>query len=187
MTFARLTRGDWVAWVAALALLLTLALDWYGSQLGDEARRIERTAPAAPVAQDLREDARIVAEGQERNAFQADAVIDRVILVVLLSAALLAFAAGVARAAGKRFEPPGTPSAAAALAGVAGAALVAYRIVQEPGLDAATTVKLGALLGLISSGVLALGAAAALRAEQEGRAGTGREQERAERRDEAAL
>ena len=169
MSFERLTRGDWIAWVAALALLLVMALDWYGSQLGDEARRIQETAPTVQDTQDLRDDARVIAEGEERNAFQADAVVDRVLLVLLLSSVLLAFAAGVLRAAGKRFEPPGTPSAAAALTATLAAVLVAYRMVQEPGLDAATNVKLGALLGLVCAGVLALGAATALRDEQEGR------------------
>lgn len=171
MNFERLTLGDWVAWGAALLLLASMALDWYGSELGDEARRIEETAPTSiPEGRELQEDARIAAEAEERNPFQEDGAIDRVLLVTLLAAALLAFAATFLRAAGRRFEPPGTPSAAAAVAGTVGAILVAYRIVQEPGLDAGTTIKLGALLGLLAASVLALGAATALKAEQEGRA-----------------
>jgi hypothetical protein len=168
LTFERLTRGDWIAWGAALVLIASMALDWYGSELGDEARRIEETAPTSvPEGEDLREDARLAAEGQERNPFQEDGLIDRVLLVTLLAAALLAFASGVLRAAGRRFTPPATPSAAAATAGTVGALLIAYRIIQEPGFDAATTVKSGALLGLVAAGALALGAATALRAEQE--------------------
>jgi hypothetical protein len=150
-------------------LIASMALDWYGSELGDEARRIEETAPTSvPEGQDLREDARLAAEAQERNPFQEDALVDRVLLVTLLAAALLAFAAGALRAAGRSFAPPATPSAAAAAAGTVGALLIAYRIIQEPGLDAATTVKAGALLGLVAAGTLALGAATALRAEQDG-------------------
>lgn len=170
MTFARLTRGDWLAWGAALVLIVSMALDWYGSELGDEARRIQELVPSAAAVEDVREDARIVAEGEERNPFQADGAVDRLLLVVLLGAALLAFAAGALRAAGRRFAPPATPSAAAAVAGTLGALLVAYRIVQEPGLDVATTVKGGAVLGLVAAGVLALGAADALRSEQDGSA-----------------
>jgi hypothetical protein len=175
MTFARLSRGDWVAWVGALCLLLSMALDWYGSEQGDAARRLQNSLQpgsgsiAADEERELKADAQAFAERQERNAFQADGTIDRVILVVLLAAAGLAFAAGTLRAAGRRLEPPGTPSAAAAVAATTGAVLVAYRIVQEPGLDAATTVKLGALAGLVSVSVLALGARAAYRAEREGR------------------
>jgi hypothetical protein len=180
LTFERLTRGDWIAWGAALVLVVSLALDWYGTEFGDDARRIEETAPTSlPEGDDLREDARLVAEGEERNPFQADGAVDRVLLVILLAAALLAFAAGALRAAGRRFEPPGTPSAAAAVAGTVGAILVAYRIVQEPGLDAATTVKSGALLGLVAAGALALGAATALRAEQDGTAWPKEEEEAA--------
>lgn len=175
MSFARLTRGDWIAWGAALVLLLSLSVDWYSTVQGDEARRIEGLAEssgglAGQVERDVREDARIVAEGAERNAFQEGGALDRLILVVLLASAGLAFAAGALRAAGRRYEPPRTPSAAAALAAAAGGLLVTYRIAQEPGLDAGTTVKVGALLGLVSAGALALGAASALRAEQRGTA-----------------
>ena len=174
MTFERLTRGDWIAWVAALALLISMALDWYGSERGDLARRVEETSEAGnPVTGELNEEARIVAEGQERNPFQADAAIDRILLVLLLASAALAFAAGVLRALGRRLEPPGTPSAAAAVAATLAALLIAYRIVQEPGLDSATTIKVGALVGLVSAAALAYGAATAMQAEQEGTAWKG--------------
>ncbi|MEX2197107.1 MAG: hypothetical protein WD844_17685 [Thermoleophilaceae bacterium] len=169
MTFERLKRADWIAWGAALVLVASLALDWYGTQLGDEARRIEGLAepsetPSGQVERDVREDARVIAEGEERNAFQADGAIDRVILVVLLAAALLIVVAVFVRAGGRS---PAKPMAAAAVAGAAGAVLVAYRIVQEPGLDAGTTVKVGALLALVASGVLALAARTSARAERE--------------------
>lgn len=169
MTFARLTRGDWIAWAAALVLLAALAMDWYGTQLGDEARRIEESAQpngalAGEVEREVQEDARLVAEGEERNAFQEDGPLDRAILAVLLVSAGLAFLSGLQRAAGRT---PGAATETAAAAATAGALLVAYRIVQEPGLDAGTTVKLGAVLALIACAALALGAATALRAERE--------------------
>lgn len=175
MTFTRLTRGDWVAFGAALALLLFLAVDWYGTAQGDEARRLEALsepsgALAGEVEREVREDARFAAERAEKNAFQADAVIDRLLLLVLLAAAATAVAAAYLRAAGRRMEPPRSASALASILGALGALLVAYRMVQEPGLDAATTVKAGALLGLVASAVLALGARAAQRAEADGSA-----------------
>lgn len=172
MTFARLRATDWVAWVAALVLVASLAVDWYSSPLGDEARRIEGLAepsptPSGQVEREVREDARLVAEGEERNAFQADGAIDRVILVVLLAAVLLTFQAVFLRALGRRHRPPRTPIAYAGGTAAFGALLVAYRIVQEPGLDAGTTVKAGALLGLVAAAVLALAARASTFAERD--------------------
>lgn len=173
MTFERLCATDWVAWFAALVLVASLAVDWYSTQVGDEARRIEDLAepsqtPSGQVEREVREDARLVAEGEERNAFQPHGTIDRVLLVVLLAAALLAVIAVFARAAGRGGSPPGTPMAAAGVAAAAGALLVAYRIIQEPGLDAGTTVKAGAVLALVAAGVLALAARASARADRAG-------------------
>jgi len=48
--------------------------------------------------------------------------------------------------------------------------VVAYRIIQEPGLDDATVVKAGAPLALIVLGVIALAARAAVRQEEAGSA-----------------
>jgi hypothetical protein len=79
----------------------------------------------------------------------------------------MATAAAWLRAAGIRFSPPWTPSAAACLLGLAGALLVAFRIAQKPATDAAAVVKIGAPLGLVCVGVLALGARFAWRAEGE--------------------
>jgi hypothetical protein len=175
VTFERLTAGDWVAWVAALVLLVSTAVDWYGTTLGDEARRIEELAEpegalGGEIEREVRADARIVAEGEERNAFQEDGFLDRLILLLVLASAALAFVAGIARAAGRRFEPPRTPSAVASGVAATATLLIAYRIVQEPGLDASTTVKFGALLALLASAALALGARASARAEHEGTA-----------------
>jgi hypothetical protein len=173
----RLRGADWLAWLAALVLVCSLALDWYSTRTGEEARRVEQLAepsdrPSGQAEQEIREEARIVAEGEERNAFQPAAAIDRVVLVVLIAAALLAFAGVIARAAGGGAGPS---LQAAALAAGAGTALVAYRMVQEPGLDVATTVKPGALVALLAAGVLALAARAAAQAEPEPRA-RGREE-----------
>jgi hypothetical protein len=55
-----------------------------------------------------------------------------------------------------------------ALAGIAAsvtALLVTYRIFQEPGFDASTTIKAGAPLALVVLGVIALASALALRSE----------------------
>ena len=57
----------------------------------------------------------------------------------------------------------------AAMLATAAAVIVAYRIIQEPGLDAATNVKAGAPLALVALALIALGSSSALRADdQEG-------------------
>jgi len=175
MTFERLRVADWVALVAAIALLFTMALDWYSTPQGREARRIEdlnqpRGALGGEVAREVQREARIAGEEAERNAWQADGGIDRIILIALLVTAGLAVASAFFRAAGRRFEPPWTPSGLTAVAAVLAAFLVAYRIVQEPGLDVASTVEAGAPLAAIVLGGLTLSSAFAMRAEEAGTA-----------------
>ena len=45
MTFLRLSRWDWIAFVAALGLLLVMSADWYTTKQGEECRRIEQLQP----------------------------------------------------------------------------------------------------------------------------------------------
>lgn len=164
-------RGHAVALVGALALLLVTAMDWYSTATGEEARRIERItdnpsgAEGGEVDRRLNEDARVVAEGEEKNAWQADALVDRILLGLMLGAAGLAALTAIARLAGARPTAGVGPGGLAALLATAAAVLVAYRIIQEPGLDAATQVKLGAPLALLPLALIALGSAAALRAD----------------------
>jgi hypothetical protein len=61
--------------------------------------------------------------------------------------------------------PPFTPSAFAACCAAAAALLVAYRIVNEPGDDPQSTIKIGAPLGLIALVVIGLGALSAFQGE----------------------
>lgn len=176
MTMARITRGDAIALVAALTLLIVMALDWYGSKLGDDARHIQditsqpKAGPSGEIQRGLNQDAKFIAQGQEKNAWQEDGAIDRVILLVLLASAGLAIAAAFLRAAGKRFGPPWTPSLLAAVFACLGAVLVTYRIIQKPGLDDFTTVKFAPVAAIIALGVLALAAASSFRAEESGAA-----------------
>lgn len=174
MTFTRLLAADVAAMLAALALLFAMGADWYSTGAGEEARRIERLtdprgALGGQVERDVEERARASAEDAEKNAFQVPGAIDRVILGGLVATVALALAAAFLRAAAKRYEPPLTPSAAAAVCACATAALVSYRMIQQPGLDAGTTVKAGAPLGLVLLGLIALSCAVALRSEEGGR------------------
>ncbi len=174
MNFGQLLRSDVIAAVAALVLLFVMALDWYSTVAGKEARRIEALsqpggAAAGEVERKVQETARFAAEDAEKNAWQVAGTLDRVILLGLLATVLLALGAAFLRAAGKEFRPPFTPSALAALAAILTAVLVAYRSFDEPGFDEATTVESGLPLALVVLGVIALSARAAMREEQRGR------------------
>ena len=177
MTFARLGPADWVVFIAALALLFTTAFDWYSTQAGEEARRIqERSRPAegepsGELQSDVERDAGALAESKERNPWQEDGAIDRIILVCLLVTAALGVLAGFWRASGRDAGGLG-PYAWVGIAACVTALLVLYRILQEPGFDELTTVKVGAPLALGVLGLLAFAAASSLRQERR----VGREQ-----------
>jgi hypothetical protein len=173
VTFLRLSRWDWLAFAAALALLLTMSLDWYTTQQGEECRRIESLQSPTPsggvqgdqIGRDVRRDARTCAESREKNAWQASGAIDRFIALVLVVAMASAVAAGFLRAAGRRFGSTWTPSTIASFAGLLAALLILYRILQPPGFNPAAVVKAGAPIGLALAGILAIAARAAAAVE----------------------
>lgn len=168
MTFARLRPAHWAVFVAALALLLTTAPDWYSTVSGEEARAVEEEArpdedqPSGQTQTEVEEDARVLAEGEERNAWQEDGALDRIILIALLATAALGVAAAFWRAAGRESSGIGA-FGVAGIAAAATALLVLYRIAQEPGVDAITVVKIGPPLALGVLGVMAFACARSLR------------------------
>lgn len=165
MTFERLRPADWVVFVAALALLFTTAPDWYSTARGEEARRIQQQAgDRGQSEREVERDAGVIAESQERNAWQEDGLIDRIILIALLGTSALGVGAAFWRASGRSSEGIGA-FGVAGLAACVTALLVLYRILQEPGSDAVTTVQAGAPLALGILGVIAFAAATALREE----------------------
>lgn len=169
MSMDRLSRGDWIAWLAALALLLVMSVDWWGTTLGDDFRRTESIAPTSgaesgEIGRQVGESAAAAAESEERNAWQPAKTIDSVILVTLLLAAASTLLAVTARAAGRRYAL--SLSALAGIAAGVGGVLVGYRILQEPGLDAITTVKVGAPAAVLCCAALALAHSSALRADE---------------------
>jgi hypothetical protein len=177
----RLTLGHVVAVVAAFALMLVTAMDWYTTKLGEERREAERNAEALQrVEPDLDEEASRLAEEEERNAWQEDGALDRVLLIVLLATVGAAVLAALAYAAGRRFKPPLAPTVALAGLALLGELLVTYRIVQEPEDDNITEVVAGPPLALLCLGAISFGAFWAMR--EEGRApGEGKAGWRAER------
>ena len=185
MTFLRLSRAHALVFATALALLLSLAVDWYGTQEGDEARRIERiTVPregtAGEVSRAVDERAAEAGERRERNALSGGdaappiAVIDVLLVLALLAAIVPALASGFFCAAGKDARS----SAAARLGTVTalvGAVLIAYRLAQQPGLDSVTTLKFGAFLSLALAVMLAASAASVGAPSGDPAPGSGRE------------
>jgi hypothetical protein len=166
----RLTRGHVVAAVAALALLLVMAMDWYGSVQADEARRIgsvlsTRGAESGEEGRAAKQDVDRIIARDEKNAWQTQAFVDRLLLVLLLLTVFLPLLAAALRAEGRRPEPPWTPSAFAALCASAAALLVAYRILQQPGPNATTTIKIGPVLALGMLAAVALGSVSAFQKE----------------------
>lgn len=168
MTFTRISRGDLLAMVAALALLLVMATDWWTTKAGENARDVQskilpqvnnQTTPSASAKE------ADFASSQEKNAWQASALIDRLILLALLAAAALALVAAYARAADRRLGPP-SPSALATVVGLIASMMLVYRILQPPGLNEAAVVKVGAPLGLLCVGLLTIGARVATLGER---------------------
>jgi hypothetical protein len=172
VTFARLRTADWVVFIAALVLLFTTAFDWYSTQAGDEARKIQENArpeegqPSGQAEAEVERQAGALAESKERNAWQEDGTIDRVILISLLVTSALGVLAAFWRASGREARGLG-PYGWAGISACISALLVLYRIIQEPGFDELTTVQIGAPLALGVLGVFAFAAATSLR--QEGR------------------
>jgi hypothetical protein len=166
----RLTRGHVLAAVAALALLLVMAMDWYGSQEADRARQVESTAntsgaQAGEAGRAVKADADSIIARDEKNAWQTSGFIDRVLLALLLLTVFLPLVAAALRSEGRRYEPPWTPSAFAAVSAAVTALVVAYRVLDKPGSDASTTLKIGPVLALVMLAAVGVGAASAFQKE----------------------
>ena len=176
MSFERLTKGDALAWIASLGLLFVTAIDWYSSLLGNAAREIQHdvTVPNGALGSEIpstvQDQAKLVAQGQEKNLWQLHGGIDRLILIVLLATVICATVAAILRVGAYRYKGTITPSAITAILAALGALLVLYRIVQQPGDDQVTTLKAGPWLALLALGLICLGASLAWAAEQDGSA-----------------
>jgi hypothetical protein len=170
LTFARLRVADWVVFVAALALLFSTAFDWYSTEAGVEARQIQENArpeegqPTGQAEAEVERQAGALAESKERNAWQEDGTIDRIILIGLLVTAALGVLAAFWRASGREARGLG-PYGWAGLSACVTALLVLYRTLQEPGFDEQTTVQMGVPLALVVLGAFAFAAATSLRDE----------------------
>jgi hypothetical protein len=189
VTFARLTRGDWLALVAALALLLVMSVDWYSTDAAEQARKdAAQTAPqGGPVstetAKAIDDDAKIIEARHEKNAWQADPFADRLVLFLLLATVTLAIASAFLTAADFQFRQPWTSRALLTGVGLLTVLVLAARIVQKPSAEVGAVIKAGAPLGLVCLGLVTIGARIAWNGEREGpsaAAGDANDAERAE-------
>ncbi|GAC1323064.1 MAG: hypothetical protein NVSMB25_18970 [Thermoleophilaceae bacterium] len=157
MTFTRLGRGEWIALVGALAVLLVLPLRWYSTHQAEQDRQNQHQfVPrlSVEVTPNLSTQAAQAAAALEKNAWQAGATVDRALLLGMLAAAALAIMAAFLRASGRTFAKGVSPSLLASGAAIVSAALIAYRIAVPPG-GVAGVVKSGAFLGMLA--VLGIG------------------------------
>jgi hypothetical protein len=171
LTFERLRISDWVVFIAALALLFTTAPVWYSTKAGDEARRVQQEAQpeegqsSGQAEAEVEREAGALADNAEKNAWEVDGTIDRIILICILLTSVLGVLAGFWRASGRTARGIG-PYGLCGLAASVTALLVLYRILQEPGFDDLTVVKIGAPLTLGVLGIYAFAAATSLRDEE---------------------
>ena len=164
--------GHAVAGLAALALLLvTVGVDWYGTAQGDEAREIQEQtedasgAEAGEVPRSLNERAEEVADRETDKAWEADALVDRILLALIAATILLAVVTWFARSLGAKPTPGIGPAGVCAVLAAVTAVLVTYRIIQEPGMDDATNVKIGPVIALFLLAAIAIGSSSALKAD----------------------
>src|SRR4051795_9845093 len=139
-----------------------MAMDWYGSHEADLAHQVSTGSQnsgsqAGEATRELKQDADTIIARDEKNAWQESDTLDRVLLAFLLLSVFLPLFAAAHRAAGRRSRPPWTLSALTAIVAAVTGLLVAYRIVNEPGKDITTTVKIGAPLGVIALFAIGMG------------------------------
>jgi hypothetical protein len=173
MSFLRLSRWHAIAAIAALVLLVSTALDWYTTDEGEEARRIEGVTE--PLSEDptqrqfdleVVESSSILAEQNEHNAWQPDEALDWVVLVLLLVTIALALAVAVIRAADRGLTGTVPPSTLVAALAALTALLVVVRIVDVGAIETGGEVEPGAPVALVALGLIAYGAARAAREDR---------------------
>jgi hypothetical protein len=147
MDASRLTRGEQVAAIAGIALLVIMFLPWFG--IGGVAGEAIEQAQDLGFAPDVSTSA---------NAWESFDVIDLVLLLTVIAAVGVAVAAMMAQTVAM----PIAASAITAGLGILSTVLVAYRLLDPP-YDASR--KFGAFLGLIAAAGVAYGGWLAMQEE----------------------
>ena len=125
MDVSRLRKGEWVAGLSGLALLILLFLPWYGVDIAFGA--LDRLDLAV-------------------TAWEAFSVVDLLLLLTALAGLTVAAMAALQRA-------PALPVASAVIAtgiAIVMVLVVLYRILNQPGPNELVGVRIGAYLGLLA-------------------------------------
>jgi hypothetical protein len=141
---SRLRRGDVVAGLGGVALLIVMFLDWYGAG-----------GNATFQGQDIK-----ISLGL--NAWEAFSITDLILALTAVSGIALAVVTASRRS-------PALPVALSVITSALGALatlLVFYRILNQPGPNQFFDVKLGAFLGFLSVLAIAVGGCLAMRDEE---------------------
>lgn len=138
MDVNRLSRGEQIAGIAALLLLIDMFLNWYGANLnGAQSALADRVGIDTNV-----------------NAWQAFSTTDILIFITCVAALTMVGLTAMGRTTGM---PMSLPMVVAALGGLT-TLVILYRIVNQPGPNDAINVDFGAYLGLVLAAALTYGA-----------------------------
>lgn len=170
MSASRLTRWHVIALLAALLVMLFSAIDWWSTDAGEDLRRTQGLAQPEPgegpeqqqFDRDVQDQASVGAEELERNMWQPEGALDRVVQLLALAAVITALGAVALRLAERRGPPVTAIAASVAMLAALAIAIDVVRTGNEPGGQ----IEIGAPLALVALGALAFGAARAARREQ---------------------
>ena len=138
MDVNRLSRGEQIAGVAAVLLLIDMFLNWYGANLnGAQSALADRVGIDTNV-----------------NAWQAFSTTDILIFITCVAALTMVGLTAMGRTTGM---PMSLPMVVAVLGGLT-TLVILYRIVNQPGPNDAINVDFGAYLGLVLAAALTYGA-----------------------------
>jgi hypothetical protein len=132
----RLSRGEQIAGIAAVLLLIDMFLNWYGANLNDQ----------------LSQAAKRFGVDTHVNAWQAFSTTDILIFVACVVTLIMV---GV-QVMGSQV-PVSLPMIAAALGGLT-TLIILWRIVNQPGDNDLVNVDYGAYIGLVLAGAMTYGA-----------------------------
>lgn len=160
MDTTRLRLGELIAGIAGLILLFSLFLSWYsvGGDFGG--------GPAGAFAKKLLDQGEI---DTSLTAWQAFSWLDLVLFVT----GVVAIATAVLQMTQRTVAVPVAASVVTTALGLLATLWILYRIVNQPGPNDVLDVSLGAYLGLLASGAIALGGYLSMREEGSGYAGGG--------------
>ena len=136
MDVNRLSRGEQIAGIAAVLLLIDMFLNWYGANLNDQ----------------LSQAAKRFGVDTHVNAWQAFSTTDILIFVACVVTLVMV---GV-QVMGNQV-PVSLPMIAAALGGLT-TLIILWRIVNQPGDNDLVNVDYGAYIGLVLAGAMTYGA-----------------------------